>query len=210
MEDFLTQKDFEIQKELGCRISMYLGKILWQRKNVFYMIFYSVGWFDTIGKFSILREYVLKMDLMHSGNLIILYTMYRCIPSYGAHCPSRNTPQRDLRKRGDWIWGDLVAHSLDTPILRIRFSSLIKENKKQCSNLSLICPQGIVPFQDLNWIKGTLIKWKIKNGIKLKRKYPEFTVKKNLKYSQLRGILRTRFSSFIKEKKVGIYHQFVR
>ena len=48
---------------------------------------------------------------MHSGNLIILYTMYRCIPSYGAHCPSRNTPQRDLRKRGDWIWGDLVAHS---------------------------------------------------------------------------------------------------
>ena len=112
MEDFLTQKDFEIQKELGCRISMYLGKILWQRKNVFYMIFYSVGWFDTIGKFSILREYVLKMDLMHSGNLIILYTMYRCIPSYGAHCPSRNTPQRDLRKRGDWIWGDLVAHSL--------------------------------------------------------------------------------------------------
>ena len=112
MEDFLTQKDFEIQKELGCRISMYLGKILWQRKNVFYMIFYSVGWFDTIGKFSILREYVLKMDLMHSGNLIILYTMYRCIPSYGAHCPSRNTPQRDLRKRGDWIWGDLVAHSM--------------------------------------------------------------------------------------------------
>ena len=117
MEDFLTQKDFEIQKELGCRISMYLGKILWQRKNVFYMIFYSVGWFDTIGKFSILREYVLKMDLMHSGNLIILYTMYRCIPSYGAHCPSRNTPQRDLRKRGDWIWGDLVAHSLFLPAL---------------------------------------------------------------------------------------------
>ena len=178
MEDFLTQRDFDIQKELGCRISMYLGKILWQRKNVSYRIFYSVGWFDTIGKFSILREYAFRMDLMHLGNLIILYTMSGCIPSYGVYCPSRNTPQRDLRKRGDWIWGDLVAHSLDTPILRIRFSSLIKENKKQCSNLSLICPQGIVPFQDLNWIKGTLIKWKIKNGIKLKRKYPEFTVKK--------------------------------
>ena len=48
---------------------------------------------------------------MHSGDLIILYTMSRCIPPYGAHCPSRNTPQRDLRKPGDWIWGDLVAHS---------------------------------------------------------------------------------------------------
>ena len=128
MEDFLTQKDFEIQKELGCRISMYLGKILWQRKNVFYMIFYSVGWFDTIGKFSILREYVLKMDLMHSGNLIILYTMYRCIPSYGAHCPSRNTPQRDLRKRGDWIWGDLVAHSCDL---------CYKQNKQECTIINL-------------------------------------------------------------------------
>ena len=56
---------------------------------------------------------------MHSGNLIILYTMYRCIPSYGAHCPSRNTPQRDLRKRGDWIWGDLVAHSEQPPGLII-------------------------------------------------------------------------------------------
>jgi hypothetical protein len=51
------------------------------------------------------------MDLMHSGNLIILYTMSRCIPTYGVHCLSINTPQRDLRKRGDWIWGDLVAHS---------------------------------------------------------------------------------------------------
>ena len=57
-----------------------------------------------------------------------------------------------------------------------------------------------------------MIKWKIKNGIKLKRKYPEFTVKKNLKYSQLRGILRTQFSSFIKvnEKQCWIYHWFVR
>ena len=128
MEDFLTQKDFEIQKELGCRISMYLGKILWQRKNVFYMIFYSVGWFDTIGKFSILREYVLKMDLMHSGNLIILYTMYRCIPSYGAHCPSRNTPQRDLRKRGDWIWGDLVAHSVDLADLAFRKACVSRDD----------------------------------------------------------------------------------
>jgi hypothetical protein len=78
---------------------------------VFYRIFYSLDRFDTVGKFSILREYVLRMDLMHSGNLIILYTMSRCIPSYGVHCPSRNTPQRNLRKRGDWIWGDLVAHS---------------------------------------------------------------------------------------------------
>ena len=26
--------------------------------------------------------------------------------------------------------------------------SFKKENEKQCSNLSLICPQGIVPFQD--------------------------------------------------------------
>ena len=135
MEDFLTQKDFEIQKELGCRISMYLGKILWQRKNVFYMIFYSVGWFDTIGKFSILREYVLKMDLMHSGNLIILYTMYRCIPSYGAHCPSRNTPQRDLRKRGDWIWGDLVAHSVDLADLAFRS---FKQGRRNVQN-NLFC-----------------------------------------------------------------------
>ena len=111
MEDFLTQRDFDIQKELGCRISMYLGKILWQRKNVSYRIFYSFDWFDTIGKYSILREYVLRMDLMHSGNLVILYTMSGCIPSYGVHCPSRNTPQRNLRKRGDLIWGDLVAHS---------------------------------------------------------------------------------------------------
>ena len=75
---------------------------------MFYRIFYSLDRFDTVGKFSILREYVLRMDLMHSGNLIILYTMSRCIPSYGVHCPSRNTPQRNLRKR---IWGDLVAHS---------------------------------------------------------------------------------------------------
>ena len=111
MEDFLTQRDFDIQKELGCRISMYLWKILWQRKNVSYRIFYSLDWFDTIGKYSILREYVLRMNLMHSGNLVILYTMSGCIPSYGVHCPSRNTPQRNLRKRGDLIWGDLVAHS---------------------------------------------------------------------------------------------------
>ena len=111
MEDFLTQRDFDIQKELGCRISMYLGKILWQRKNVSYRIFYSLDWFDTIGKYSILREYVLRMNLMHSGNLVILYTMSGCIPSYGVHCPSRNSPQRNLRKRGDLIWGDLVAHS---------------------------------------------------------------------------------------------------
>ena len=67
--------------------------------------------FDTIGKYSILKEYVLRMDLMHSENLVILYTMSGCIPSYGVHCPSRNTPQRNLRKRGDLIWGDLVAHS---------------------------------------------------------------------------------------------------
>ena len=112
MEDFLTQRDFDIQKELGCRISMYLGKILWQRKNVSCRIFYSLDWFDTIGKYSFLREYVLRMDLMHSGNLVILYTMSGCIPSYGVHCPSRNTPQRNLMKRGDLIWGDLVAHSL--------------------------------------------------------------------------------------------------
>ena len=76
-----------------------------------YRIFYSLDRFDTVGKFSILREYVLRMDLMHSGNLIILYTMSRCIPTYGVHCLSINTPQRDLRKRGDWIWEDLVAHS---------------------------------------------------------------------------------------------------
>ena len=111
MEDFLTQRDFDIQKELGCRINMYLGKILWQTKNVSYRIFYSLDWFDTIGKYSILREYVLRMDLMHSGNLVILYTMSGWIPSYGVHCPSRNTPQRNLRKQGDLIWGDLVAHS---------------------------------------------------------------------------------------------------
>ena len=60
---------------------------------MFYRIFYSLDRFDTVGKFSILREYVLRMDLMHSGNLIILYTMSRCIPSYGVHCLSRNTPQ---------------------------------------------------------------------------------------------------------------------
>jgi hypothetical protein len=86
---------------------------------VFYRIFYSLDRFDTVGKFSILREYVLRMDLMHSGNLIILYTMSRCIPSYGVHCLSRNTPQipqRDLRKRGDWIWEDLVAHSIGNEV----------------------------------------------------------------------------------------------
>ena len=71
-----------------------------------------MGWFNTIGKFSVLREYVLRMDLMHSGNLIILCTMSGCIPPYGVHCPSRNTPQKDFRKPGDWIWGDLVAHSI--------------------------------------------------------------------------------------------------
>ena len=86
---------------------------------MFYRIFYSLDRFDTVGKFSILREYVLRMDLMHSGNLIILYTMSRCIPSYGVHCLSRNTPQipqRYLRKRGDWIWEDLVAHSIGNEV----------------------------------------------------------------------------------------------
>ena len=79
---------------------------------------------------------MLRMDLMHSGNLIILYTMSGCIPSYGAHCPSRNTPQRYLRKRGDWIWGDLVAHSSLRALIRNYCNLKFIYSKKGTVNLS--------------------------------------------------------------------------